>query len=77
MLNLDQTANRIATERTRQDQVKTITEAIVAAAALLGYKVTPEQAAAISAEFTINSTIDSKLVADDILSALSGAKITR
>jgi tape measure domain-containing protein len=73
----DAVAGQIGADRAREESRKTITEAIVAAAGLLGYKVTAEQAASISAEFNITSTVDSALVSDSILNKLTGGRANR
>jgi tape measure domain-containing protein len=70
----DAAAERISAERNREESRRTITEAIIAAAGILGYKITQERAREISAEFNITSSVDSALVADNILSALTGGR---
>lgn len=75
--NRDQLASTIASERQREETRKTIIEAILAAAAILGYEISPEQARTIEATFNINGSTDPNSLTQDILSMLSGGRITR
>lgn len=71
----DLLASTLSSDRQAEQSRKTITQAIVEAAKLLGYKVTDAQAKAISAEFNITSTLDAESVANSILSQLTGGKV--
>lgn len=72
----DKLASTLASERQREENRKTITQAILEAARILGYKFTEAQAKAISAQFNITTDTDAKRMIEDILRALSGGKIT-
>lgn len=72
----DKLASTLAADRQREENRKTITQAILEAAKILGYKFTDAQAKAISAQFNITTETDAKKMVDQILSALSGGKIT-
>ena len=71
----DLLASTLSSSRQAEQSRKTITQAILEAAKLLGYTVTPDQARAISAEFNITSTLDATAVADSILNQLSGGRV--
>jgi hypothetical protein len=72
----DKLASTLASDRQREENRKTITQAILEAAKILGYKFTDTQAKAISAQFNITTETDAKKMLDQILSLLSGGKIT-
>jgi tape measure domain-containing protein len=69
--NRDKAAGDISFDREQEKTKKTITDAILAAAKILGYKLTDKQAAAISAQFTIVSSSDIDKVTAAILKKLT------
>lgn len=71
----DKAASTISADRLQEQSRKTITQAIIEAAKLLGYTPTPEQARQIAATFNINPSTDPLTMVDQILANLSGGKL--
>lgn len=71
----DELASTLSSDREQAKTKQTITDAIVAAAQILGYDISAQQAQSISAQFTIVSSTDVDKVASAILKKLSGSKV--